>query len=266
MPIGESGDASADMSRCAVLVAAACLTALAGAEWIDASEPHHGLSVLGELSYPPKFPHFDYVNPDAPRGGTLRLSSRGSFHSLQPFLRQGGAAIGLNGTYDTLLTRAWDEPSALYGLLAETADDVVFTVEILKEKGSPTLKTLLREVTSAEKRGPLTVRIHMSERATRQLPLRISSSLRILPKHYWATREFDKTTLKPPLGSGPYRIGEVKAGRSIAYERVVSVERQFDMTYPASSHVGTEIPQYRHAVEPRQRVPNRKNESSLSSG
>ena len=235
------------MNRCAVLVAAAWLTPLAGAEWIDASEPHHGLSVLGELNYPPKFPHFDYVNPDAPRGGTLRLSSRGSFHSLQPFIRQGSAAIGLNGTYDTLLTRAWDEPSALYGLLAETAeladdkswiefalrpearwhdgkpvtaDDVVFTVEILKEKGSPVLKTLLREVTSAEKRGPLTLRIHMSERATRQLPLRISSSMRILPEHYWATREFDKTTLEPPLGSGPYRIGEVKAGRTITYERV----------------------------------------------
>ncbi len=235
------------MRRCALLLAAAWLSGLAGAEGVRASEPRHGLSVFGDLKYPADFEHFDYVNPDAPKGGSLRRSGRRTFFSLQPFIRQGNAAGGMLTIYDTLLTRAWDEPSALYGLLAGTveladdrswvefvlrpearwhdgkavtADDVVFTVEILKEKGSPTLKSLLREVTSAEKRGRLTVRIHMTPRATRQLPLQISSEMRILPKHYWATREFDKTTLEPPLGSGPYKVAEVDPGRSNGFERV----------------------------------------------
>ncbi len=235
------------MRRCALPLAVAWLVALAGAAWVRASEPRHGLSVFGDLEYPPEFEHFGYVKPDAPKGGTLRLSSFGSFHSLQPFIRQGRAAAGVRGIYDTLLTRAWDETSAVYGLLAETveladdkswiafvlrpearwhdgepvsADDVVFTLEVLKEKGSPTLKTLLRAVTGAEKRGPRKVRIHLSEQATRRLPLQISSEVQILPEHYWTTREFDKTTLEPPLGSGPYKIAEVDAGRSISYERV----------------------------------------------
>jgi microcin C transport system substrate-binding protein len=101
-----------------------------------------------------------------------------------------------------------------------TADDVIFTIEILKLKGSPTLKTLLLPITGAEKRGPRTVRIHMSGQATRQLPLQISSGMRIVPRHYWAKREFERTTLEPPLGSGPYRIAGVDPGRSVTYERV----------------------------------------------
>ncbi len=235
------------MRRCALFLAIAWLVGLAADEGARASEPRYGLSVFGDLKYPPDFPHFDYVNPDAPKGGTLRLSSFGTFHSLQPFIRQGRAAAGAREIYDTLLTRAWDETSALYGLLAETveladdkswiefalrpearwhdgesisADDVVFTVEVLKEKGSPREKMLLRAVAGAEKLGPRRVRIHLSGQATRQLPLQIGGELRILPEHYWATREFDKTTLEPPLGSGPYRIAEVDPGRRISYERV----------------------------------------------
>ncbi len=235
------------MSRCGLLLAVVSLVGLAGVEWARASEPRHGLSVFGDLKYPPDFAHFEYVKPDAPKGGTLRLSSPGTFFSLQPFIRQGRAAAGLRSTYDTLLTRAWDEPSALYGLLAETieladdrswiefvlrpearwhdgepvtSEDVVFTVKILKEKGSPREKTLLREVTGAETRGTHTLRISMSGRAPRQLPLQISSEVRIVPRHYWATREFDRTTLEPPLGSGPYRVADLDPGRSISYERV----------------------------------------------
>ncbi len=236
------------MNRCALLLAVAWLMGIVGVGLVRASEPRHGLSVFGDLKYPHHFPHFDYVNPDAPKGGTLRLSSSGTFHSLQPFIRQGGAAAGLErNIYDTLLTRAWDEHSAQYGLLAEsveladdkswiefvlrpgarwhdgnpvTTEDVVFTVEILKEKGSPLEKTLLGAITRAERRGPHTVRIHMSGHATRQLPLQIAGEMQILPQHYWATRNFDRTTLEPPLGSGPYRVASVDAGRSITYERV----------------------------------------------
>ena len=235
------------MRRCALFLAIAWLVGLAAAEGTRASEPRHGLSVFGDLKYPPDFPHFDYVNPDAPKGGAGRMPRPGTFHSLQPFIRQGRAAAGAREIYDTLLTRAWDETSALYGLLAETveladdkswiefalrpearwhdgesisADDVVFTVEVLKEKGSPREKMLLRAVAGAEKLGPRRVRIHLSGQATRQLPLQIGGELRILPEHYWATREFDKTTLEPPLGSGPYRIAEVDPGRRISYERV----------------------------------------------
>ncbi len=236
------------MRRCALLLAVTWLVALVGSDFSAASEPRHGLSVFGNLKYPPDFKHFDYVNPDAPKGGTLRMPMLGTYYSLQPFIRQGRSAAGLESRiYDTLLTRAWDEPSALYGLLAETveladdkswiefvlrpearwhdgepvtADDVLFTVSVLKEKGSPREKTLLLAVTSAEKRGPRRVRIHISGRATRQLPLQVGSEVEILPEHYWSTREFDKTTLEPPLGSGPYRIADVDAGRSITYERV----------------------------------------------
>ena len=218
------------------------------AGWAVASETRHGLSVFGDLKYPRGFEHFEYVNPDAPKGGTLRLSAAGTFYNLQPFIRQGGAAIGLTELiYDTLPTRAWDEPSALYGLLAETvelaedkrwiefvlrpearwhdgepvtADDVVFTIETLKEKGSPRWKTLLLAVIGSEQLDPHRVRIHLSEQATRQLPLQIVSGIQILPEHYWATRKFDKTTLEPLLASGPYRVGRVDPGRSISYERV----------------------------------------------
>ncbi len=231
-----------------VLLAVGLLAGLVGIELASASEPLHGLSIFRELKFPPDFQHFDYVNPDAPKGGTLRIPAGGTFFSLNPFIRQGGAAQGLEAnTYDTLLTRAWDEFSALYGLLAETveladdrswiefelrpqarwhdgvpvtADDVVFTFEVLKEKGSPREKTLLLAIIGAEKLGPRRVRIHMSDRAARRLPLQISSEIQILPHHYWATREFDQTTLEPPLGSGPYRVAELNAGRNITYERV----------------------------------------------
>ncbi len=236
------------MSRTVLLLVVALLLSLADAESTRASEPLHGLSVFGDLKYPADFAHFDYVNPGAPKGGTLRIPGFGTFFSLQPFIRQGRAPFGIERVmYDTLLTRAWDEPSALYGLLAEsveladdkswiefvlrpearwhdgtplTSDDVVFTVDILKEKGSPREKTLLGPVTGAETLGPHRVRIHLSGRATRQLPLQISGEMQILPSHYWATREFDKTTLEPPLGSGAYRIAEVDVGRRITFERV----------------------------------------------
>ncbi len=236
------------MNRRVYLLAVVSLVGLTGAQTSLASEPRQGLSVFGQLKYPADFRHFDYVNPDAPKGGTLRMGSGGTFYSLQPFIRQGSAAAGLTQLlYDTLLTRAWDETSSVYGLLAETveladdrswlefvlrpearwhdgepvtADDVVFTVGILREKGSPSWKTLLLAVEGAEKLGPRRVRIHLSSRATRQLPLQIGAEMQILPRHYWATREFDKTTLEPPLGSGPYRVADVDPGRSIRYERV----------------------------------------------
>lgn len=236
------------MKRAALLVVLAGMCGLLYAATARGSEPRHGLSVFGDLKYPEGFAHFDYVNPDAPKGGTLRIPIPRTFDTMNPFIRKGRAPFSMETyIYDTLLARAHDEPSAMYGLLAEkveladdkswieftlrpearwhdgvpvTPEDVVFTVEILKEKGSPKEQTLLLAVERAEVRGPRTVRIHMSGRATRQLPLEVSNELRILPRHYWAEREFDETTLEPPLGSGPYRIGDIVAGRSITFERV----------------------------------------------
>lgn len=236
--------AKPELSR-RLCVAAACSVLLSVG--VVHAEPKHGLSQFGELKYPPGFLHFDYVNPDAPKGGTIRIPSSRAFYNLNPFIRQGRAPSTLKEiVYQTLLTRAWDEPSALYGLLAEsvelaedgswieyrlrpearwhdglpvTSRDVVFTVEILKAQGSPREKMMLMEVESAEERGPRSVRIHFGPGAHRQLPLHVSGEMEILPAHYWADQSFDETTLEPPLGSGPYRVVEVELGRRITYER-----------------------------------------------
>jgi len=217
--------------------------------------PRHGLSLFDDLKYPPDFKHFDYVNPEAPKGGTLRLPAAGTFDSLNGFIRKGRPAQGLAAfatiynelyIYDRLTVRADDEPSTRYGLLAKTveiapdrswiefvlrqegrwhdgkpitADDIVFTFEVLKTKGSPLWKLQHAPIPSVEKRGPYTVRFKLADTKDRQLALLISN-LAVLPKHYWEGRDFEATTLEPPLGSGPYRIGRVDPGRSISYERV----------------------------------------------
>jgi microcin C transport system substrate-binding protein len=217
---------------------------------VAAGEARHGVSLFGELAYPADFAHFAYVNPDAPKGGTLRLSATGTFDSLHPFIRKGRTAQGLSINesyiYDRLTVPAEDEPASRYGLLAQTieiapdrswiefvlrpqarwhdgrpitADDVVFSFETFKKEGSPVLKVLYAKVPRVEKRGPLTVRFALADPNDRMLALLVSN-LQVLPKHYWEGRSFDRTTLEPPLGSGPYRIARIEPGRSVAYERV----------------------------------------------
>jgi microcin C transport system substrate-binding protein len=204
------------------------------------------LSMYGDLKYPPGFKHFDYVNPDAPKGGTVKLASIGTFDNLNPFILKGVAAAGLGGTFDTLLIGSADEPFSEYGLIAEsielpadrswvifnlrpearfhdgsaiTADDVVWTFDTLKSKGHPHFRSYYSRVAKAEALGPHKVKFIFSEGNNRELPL-IVGQLQVLSKAYWSKREFDKTTLDAPLGSGPYEVASVEPGRSISYRRV----------------------------------------------
>jgi len=206
----------------------------------------HGLSVFGELKYGPGFSHFDYVNPDAPKGGTIRLSAIDSFDSLNPFILKGAKEDSMGLTFATLMERANDEPDALYGYIAEnvalpddrswveftlrpeaafhdgspiTAADVAFTFDTLIARGHPRYRVLFANVAGAEALGPRRVRFSFKPGSNRDLPTQLAA-LPVLSKAYYATRDFEKTTLVPPLGSGPYRVAEVEAGRHITYRRV----------------------------------------------
>jgi microcin C transport system substrate-binding protein len=214
----------------------------------SAAERKHGLSAFGELAYPPDFKHFNYVNPDAPKGGSFSLVGWGgvtTFNSLNNYILKGDAAQGLELLFDTLMTPAADEPDAVYGLVAEsaevaddrmsvtfhlrpeahfadgtalTADDVVFSFDVLKEKGHPIYHQMLQDVVKAEALDPHTVRYTFKGELVRDLPLTVAT-LPIFSKAYYATHPFDQTTLDPPLGSGPYVVESVAQGRTIVYRR-----------------------------------------------
>lgn len=206
----------------------------------------HGLTLVGKLKYKADFKHLDYVNPNAPKGGRVKLHSIGSFDTFNGFTIKGDPAAGLGFTYETLMISPDDEISAEYGLIAETievpddlssatftlrkaarfhdgkpitADDVIFSLNLLREKGAPFYRFYYANITKAEKLGPLKVKFHFSGPPNRELP-QITGQLPVLAKHYWESRDFSKTTLKRPLGSGPYRIGKFEPGRYIEYERV----------------------------------------------
>lgn len=216
------------------------------ADAIDGVEGVHGVAMHGTPKYGPDFKHFDYANPNAPKGGMQKLSSIGTYDSFNPFIVKGVGAVGINDLYDTLMTSSDDEAFSQYGLLAEkihmpkdrswvgftlrkdarwhdgkpiTPEDVIFSINILKTKGTPGYRFYYRNVAKAEKVGRRQVKFTFSGGKNRELPL-IVGQFPILPKHYWATRKFEKTTLEPPLGSGPYKIKSFEAGRSITYERV----------------------------------------------
>lgn len=213
-----------------------------------ASEPKHGLSAFGDLAYPTDFKNFAYVNPDAPKGGTFSLVGWGgvtTFNSLNSFILKGDAAQGLELLFDSLMTRAADEPDAIYGLVAEsaevaddrmsvtfklrpeakfsdgspiTADDVVFSFDALKTKGHPIYAQTLADVEKAEALDPATVRYTFKGSLARDLPLTVAG-LPIFSKAFYSTRDFAATTMEPPLGSGPYTVGKISQGRTIEYAR-----------------------------------------------
>lgn len=209
------------------------------------TKPSHGLSIYGDLKYPADFQHLDYVNPNAPKGGVLKQASLGSFDSLNPFIIKGVPAAGIGLIYDTLLEQSADEAFSEYGLLAQsvqleadgkgvvfnlrpearfhdnqpvTAEDVKFTFDKLMSEGRPFYRAYYADIEAINVITPQQVQFRFKTDQNRELPL-IIGQVPILPKHYWATQAFDKTTLTPPVGSGPYRIGKVDNGRSITYER-----------------------------------------------
>ncbi len=210
-----------------------------------AATPTHCLTLYGECKYKPGFDHFDYVNPNAPVGGTVKLAEMGTFDNLNPFILKGVKAPAIQGLFESLMVPSFDEPQSMYGLIAESAaiasdrssvefvirkearwhdgtpitpDDVVFSFNTLKDKGDPTYKILFTPVKSAEKTGERSVKFIFADTTNRELPT-LASQLPIISKAYYATHEFDKTTLETPMGSGPYKVESVDQGRSITYVR-----------------------------------------------
>jgi len=237
--------------RKAVLTALVCLSS---ATAMAADVTTHGLSSFGNLKYGPDFEHFDYVNPTAPKGGHVHIRNLNTFDSLNPFILKGVTEV-INGdiggdlsfNFTSLMTRAHDEPDAVYALVAETAtlddqnrwveftlrqgptfhdsspirpEDVLFTFDKLKNEGRPRFRAELQDVEKAEITAPNTVRFTFRDGInTRGLPARIAV-LPILSEKSFEGREFNKTTLSPLMGSGPYKITDVKPGRSVTYERI----------------------------------------------
>jgi microcin C transport system substrate-binding protein len=218
----------------------------------DSLKKHHALSLVGGPKHGPDFKHFEWVNPDAPKGGRVQLMGFGTFDSLNPFSIKGNPAVGLRSIYDRLMVLSLDEPSTSYGLIAEwvaypddfssatfqlrsearfhdgkpiTPEDVIFSLESLK-KASPRDAAYYKNVVKAEKVADRQVKFTFDVTGNRELPV-IVGQLSVLPKHFWEAtgsngepRDLAKSTLEIPLGSGPYRIKEVDAGRVISYERV----------------------------------------------
>ncbi len=213
-----------------------------------AAERRHGLSTFGQLKYASDFTHFDYVNADAPKGGRLSMIGTAgliTFNSLNGFILKGDAAQGLGYLFDTLMVPAQDEPDSMYGLVAKsveladdrasvtfylreearfadgtplTAQDVVNSFTLLKEKGHPRIALQLRDVEKVEALDASTVRYGFKGNQIRDLPS-IVAGLPIFSKAYYDAHDFSKTTLKAPLGSGPYKIAKMKQGSFMIFER-----------------------------------------------
>ena len=231
-------------SAVAVATSMAPLTALIGPA--AAQEAAHGLSLFGDLKYGPDFAHFDYVSPNAPKGGLLHLATVDTFSTLNPFTLKGVSAAGAGLPFESLLEGSADEADAAYGLIAEsvvlapdrlsvrfhlrpearwhdgtpiTARDVAFSYEILTTEGHPAYANNLAGVDRVETTGDHDVTFHLADPDNRKLPL-IAGGLSIVSEAYYRDRAFGETTMEPPLGSGAYRVAKVDPGRSVTYERV----------------------------------------------
>src|SRR5437660_8801743 len=237
-----------------LLGAAALVSSLAPNVEAGHDTERHGISAFGDVKYPPDFKHFDYVNPNAPKGGVFshigatRAFNQNflTFNSLNSFILKGDGAQGMGLTFASLMVRAEDEPDALYGLAARavqissdgltyrfllrpsitfhddsplTAHDVAFSLKILKEKGHPIAQQLLRDFVGAEAPDDATVVLTFAPKRARDVPL-FTASLPIFSREYYSKHAFDETTLELPLGSGPYQVGRFDPGRFIEYDRV----------------------------------------------
>jgi peptide/nickel transport system substrate-binding protein len=231
----------------ALMLAAGSLATAAAQD----AQPTHAIAMHGEPELAADFAHFPYVNPDAPKGGRIDYSVQGSFDSLNPFIVQGDGARGLfdqyfgNNVFETLLMRSRDEAFTLYPLIAEsvtmdeersfveftlneqarfsdgepiTPDDVIFSMELLLEKGRPNYQNWIRAVDRMEKVGERGVRFTMREDAGREAPL-LLAQLPILPKHAIDAESFDRSSLRPMIGSGPYVVETVRPGEVVVLKR-----------------------------------------------
>jgi microcin C transport system substrate-binding protein len=211
-----------------------------------ATQSSHAIALHGLPRYPAGFQAFEYVNPAAPKGGEVRLEAMGTFNSLNPFINKGVAADGIFNIYDTLTLKSDDEPFSEYGLLAEkierdpadkswitfhlnpkarfsdgkpvTAADVVFSFDIIRKDGDPQYRAYYGDVAKVEALDSQRVKFTFRNGNNPELQM-IVGQLQILPKHYWAKRNFNSTNLDIPVGSGPYVIDRVDSGRSISYSR-----------------------------------------------
>ena len=231
------------LSARGVILAVLCCSTLSSAY---AQTAQSGLALRGTPHYAADFTHFDYINPDAPKGGDLHLAALGTFDTVNPFTLKGVAADGVGYVFETLMVRSLDEPFSQYGWVAEsvtvaadrssvsfklrpqarfhdgtpiTPEDVVFSFEVLRDKGHPYYRSYYKDVTKVEKTGPQEVRFTFRSTTNAELPM-IVGELPILSKKDWAGKDFSATTLDQIEGSGPYKIENLVQGRSISYARV----------------------------------------------
>ena len=214
----------------------------------------HGLSAFGDLKYPADFAHFLYVDPASPKGGAFSQmgpvafynQALQTFNSFNGYILKGDAAQGIELTFDTLMARALDEPDAVYGLLARSvavsedgtvyrfrlrpqarfhdgstldAEDVAFSLNLLKEKGHPVIQQGLREMEGVETEGADIAVVRFAKGRARDVPL-LAAQMPIFSRSYYSTRNFEESTLEPPLGSGAYKVGRFESGRYVEYVRV----------------------------------------------
>lgn len=210
----------------------------------------HAIAMHGQPKYPENFTSFEYVNPNAKKGGTLRLHAIGTYDTLNPYIIKGKSAAGLHHSYgyffETLTSRSKDEPFSLYGLIAETieipnerdwvefklrkearfsdgkpitVEDVIFSWNTLKKKGSPNARATWSRINEVIQTGPRKVKFIFPDNKDRELPLLIAGFLPVLSKSWWSERNFSETTLDKPISSGPYVISEAIPGRSITFHQ-----------------------------------------------
>lgn len=207
--------------------------------------PVNGIAMHGQPKYGKNFKNFAYVNPAAPKGGVLKMAASGTFDTFNPFVIKGTPAAGISLVYDTLTVESADEPFSEYGLIAQsiempsnrawvaftlnpkakfsdgtpvTADDVVFSFNVLRERGLPMYRYYYANVAKVEAQDGGRVLFTFKEGDNRELPL-ILGQMPVLPKHFWDGKDFSATTLELPVGSGPYRVKSFEQGRSVVYER-----------------------------------------------
>ncbi|MGQ7792064.1 extracellular solute-binding protein [Faunimonas sp. B44] len=234
--------------------AAAGASLLPGFAFAEPEGRRHGMAVIGDLKYGPDFRHFDYVNPDAPRGGRIvtQLSSWGynqnpnTFNTLNIYVLRGDGAAGMPLTFASLMAGSADEPGSVYGLVAReversedgkslrfflrpeaafhdgspiTAEDVAFSLQVLRDEGHPNIALELKGLTAIEVEDERTIAVRLAAESGRSLPIMVATAP-IFSQSWWAGRTFGASLSEPPLGSGPYRVAAFALGNAIEFERV----------------------------------------------